>query len=81
MHLVGRWSPPVGHPHIFPAFAGIAEVLPLFLSFCVSVSRHREGRPDTSSVRREVSKVYGMNEEEQYTHRVLDPGGNERPIR
>lgn len=51
VHLIGRCSLPVGASHILPSFAGIAEVLPLFLSFCVSVSRHREGRPDTSSVR------------------------------
>jgi len=51
VHLIGRCSLPVGVSHILPSFAGIAKVLPLFLSFCVSVSRHREGRPDTSSVR------------------------------
>jgi hypothetical protein len=54
---IGRWYPPAGLSHTFPSFAEIAKVLPLFLSFCVSVSRHREERPDTSSGGRGVSKV------------------------
>jgi hypothetical protein len=61
--LIGRWSPPVALPHIFPSFAGIAKSRPLFLSFCVSVSRHLEGPPDTLSGGREVSKGHGIIEE------------------
>jgi len=41
--------PHVARSHKFPSFAGIAEDLPPFLSFCVSVSRHRGGHPGTSS--------------------------------
>jgi hypothetical protein len=64
VRLIGGWFRSVGLFHIFPSFAGIAKVLPLFLSFCVSVSRHLEGLPGTLSGGRDVSKAYRMNEKE-----------------
>jgi len=42
-----RYFPPVGRSRIFLSFAGIAKSLHLFLSSCVSASRHPEERPGT----------------------------------
>ena len=51
-----QYFPPVGRSHIILSFAGIAKTLPLFLSFCVSASRHPEERPGTLSRKRALAK-------------------------
>jgi hypothetical protein len=58
-----RYFPRVGRSRIFLFFAGIAKGLHLFLSSCVSASRHREERPGTLSRKHAFSNVHKRNGE------------------
>jgi hypothetical protein len=54
-----QYCPPVGRSRIFLSFAGIAKSLHLFLSSCVSASRHPEEHPGTLSRERALAKSIG----------------------
>ena len=62
-----QYFPRVGRSRILLSFAGIAKGLHLFLSSCVSASRHREEHPGTLSRKRALAKSIG-GIGEGYTH-------------
>ena len=66
------YFPPVGRSRIILSSAEIAKSHPLFLSSCVSASRHREERLDTLSRKGAFSKVDRMTGEGD-THIVFSP--------